>query len=233
VTDSSNIRAVVLLSGGLDSTTVLALAAASGRQTHALSFAYGQRHAVELECARKQAARFGALAHEVVDLSHFGRLVSRASSLLASNPVTPETTPTAGIPSTYVPARNTLFLSYALAWAEVLDAQEIWGGVNAVDYSGYPDCRPEFITAFERMAAEATRAGVEGRGTRIVAPLLMMSKSEIVTAGTTAGVDFADTLSCYNPRGHLACGRCESCRLRREGFTAAGVSDPTRYVEST
>lgn len=233
MTDSSNTRAVVLLSGGLDSSTVLALASAQGRDTYALSFSYGQRHAVEIACARLQAHRFGALAHEVVDLSHFGGLVSRASSLLAQSAEAPETSPTAGIPSTYVPARNTLFLAYALAWAEVLNAQEIWVGVNAVDYSGYPDCRSEFIAAFERMAAEATRAGVEGRGVRIEAPLLHMSKAEIVAAGSAAGVYFADTLSCYNPHGALACGRCESCRLRREGFTAAGVPDPTRYTEST
>lgn len=233
MTDSSNTRAVVLLSGGLDSSTVLALANAQGRDTYALSFSYGQRHAVEIACARLQAQRFGAFAHEVVDLSHFGGLVSRASSLLAQSATTPETSPTTGIPSTYVPARNTLFLSYALAWAEVLNAQEIWVGVNAVDYSGYPDCRPEFIAAFERMATEATRAGVEGRGVRIKAPLLHMSKAEIVAAGSAAGVYFADTLSCYNPHGALACGRCESCRLRREGFTAAGVPDPTRYTEST
>lgn len=231
------VPAVVLLSGGLDSTTTLALAAAEGRAVYALSFRYGQRHEVELACAARQAARFGACAHEVVDLSHLARLVAAGTSLLrASSEAVPKDTPTppGEIPSTYVPARNTLFLSYALAWAEVLDAREIWLGVNAVDYSGYPDCRPEFLAAFERLAATATRAGVEGRGVQIRAPLVTWPKEQIIRAGLAAGVDYADTVSCYDPRdtptGPRACGRCDSCRLRREGFRAAGVPDPTRYV---
>ncbi|HEY8378918.1 MAG TPA: 7-cyano-7-deazaguanine synthase QueC, partial [Nannocystis sp.] len=218
-------------------TTTLALAAAEGRAVYALSFRYGQRHEVELACAARQAARFGACAHEVVDLSHLARLVAAGTSLLrASSEAVPKDTPTppGEIPSTYVPARNTLFLSYALAWAEVLDAREIWLGVNAVDYSGYPDCRPEFLAAFERLAATATRAGVEGRGVQIRAPLVTWPKEQIIRAGLAAGVDYADTVSCYDPRdtptGPRACGRCDSCRLRREGFRAAGVPDPTRYV---
>ncbi|MDC0717787.1 7-cyano-7-deazaguanine synthase QueC [Nannocystis bainbridge] len=231
------VRAVVLLSGGLDSTTVLALAASEGRETYALSFRYGQRHEVELESAARQAARFGARAHEVVDLAHLGRLVAAGTSLLqASSAAVPkDSQPVAGeIPSTYVPARNTLFLAYALGWAEVLGAGEIWVGVNAVDYSGYPDCRPEFLAAFERLAAEATRAGVEGKPLRVRAPLIDWSKRQIIEAGQAAGVDYADTVSCYDPRVEddrpRACGRCESCRLRRDGFVAAGVEDPTRYV---
>lgn len=230
-------RAVVLLSGGLDSTTVLALAAAEGRETYALSFRYGQRHEVELLSAARQARRFGARAHEVVDLSHLSRLIAAGTSLLkASDQAVPKDSHTADgeIPSTYVPARNTLFLAYALGWSEVLGASEIWLGVNAVDYSGYPDCRPAFVEAFERLAAEATRAGVEGRGVKLRAPLITWSKAQIVQAGAAAGVDYADTVSCYDPivRDELprACGRCDSCRLRREGFVAAGVADPTRYA---
>ena len=230
-------RAVVLLSGGLDSTTVLALAAAEGRQLHALSFRYGQRHDVELTCAARQARRFGARAHEFVDLAHLGRLVAAGTSLLQTSEqaVPKDSNPAASeIPSTYVPARNTLFLAYALGWAEVLGAAEIWLGVNAVDYSGYPDCRPEFLAAFERLAAEATRAGVEGNPLKIRAPLITWSKSQIIQAGQAAGVDYSDTVSCYDPvvtdGGPLACGRCDSCRLRRDGFTAASIPDPTRYV---
>ncbi len=234
---SSPTRAVVLLSGGLDSTTVLALAAAEGRETYALSFRYGQRHEVELASAARQARRLGARAHEVVDLSHLGRLVAAGTSLLkASERAVPKDSHAASdeIPSTYVPARNTLFLAYALGWAEVLEAAEIWLGVNAVDYSGYPDCRPAFVAAFERLAAEATRAGVQGRGVKLRAPLITWSKAQIIRAGTDADVDYADTVSCYDPvvTDDLprACGRCDSCRLRREGFAAAGVPDPTRYA---
>lgn len=230
-------RAIVLLSGGLDSTTVLALAAARGREPFALSFRYGQRHELELACAARQARRFGARAHEVVDLGHMGRLVAAGTSLLraSAEDVPKDSAPAAGeIPSTYVPARNTVFLAYALAWAEVVGAAEIWLGINAVDYSGYPDCRPAFVAAFERLAAEATRAGAEGRAPRIHAPLITWSKAQIIRAGAEAGVDYADTLSCYDPREAegraLACGRCESCRLRREGFAAAGVADTTRYA---
>ncbi|MDC0668855.1 7-cyano-7-deazaguanine synthase QueC [Nannocystis radixulma] len=234
---SEPVRAVVLLSGGLDSTTVLALAAAEGRALHALSFRYGQRHEVELVSAARQAARFGARAHEVVDLAHLGRLVAAGTSLLrASGEAVPKDSSTGEgeIPSTYVPARNTLFLAYALGWAEVLGAAEIWIGVNAVDYSGYPDCRPQFLAAFERLAAEATRAGVEGKPLHVRAPLIDWSKSQIIQAGCAAGVDYADTVSCYDPvvvaELPRACGRCDSCRLRRDGFAAAGVPDPTRYV---
>jgi len=227
--------AVVLLSGGLDSTTVLALAASAGRELHALSFRYGQRHEVELEHARRQARRFGVRAHEVVDLAHVGTLVASATSLVRGSPLeVPKDGPGETIPSTYVPARNTLFLAYALAWAEALGAAEIWLGVNALDYSGYPDCRPEFIAAFQRLATLATRAGVEGRPIVLQTPLLELSKAQIVRAGQRLDVDYADTLSCYEPvvRGDfaLACGRCDSCRLRRLGFEQAGVPDPTRYV---
>lgn len=235
--------AVVLLSGGLDSVTVLAVAAARGLAVHALSFAYGQRHAVELECARRAAKQFGARAHEVVDLSHLGRLVAPATSLVAGSSLSvskTRTADTAGIPTTYVPARNTLFLSYALAWAEVVKARRIFIGVNALDYSGYPDCRPEFIASFERTANLATKAGVEAdldrdtRGIRVEAPLQELRKSEIVALGLEHGVDYADTVSCYDPSTDAdgqpwACGACESCGLRREGFEGAGVVDPTRY----
>ena len=239
-------RAVVLLSGGLDSTTVLALAAAEGRETYALSFGYGQRHAVELECARRQALRFRARAHEIADLAHIAPLVASATSLVRASPLAvprdgeglaPPGGPAVGkIPSTYVPARNTLFLAYALAWAEALDAAEIWLGVNALDYSGYPDCRPEFIAAFQRLATLATRAGVEGRPILLQTPLLELSKAQIVKTGQRLDVDYADTVSCYDPvlRGDLAlaCGRCDSCRLRRQGFEQAGVPDPTRYLQT-
>ena len=231
------IRAVVLLSGGLDSTTVLALATAAGRQVHALSFRYGQRHALELACAARQAARMEVRAHEVVDVGHVGRLVASATSLVQGSPldVPKDATPGAGaIPSTYVPARNTLFLAYALAWAEALDAREIWLGINALDYSGYPDCRPEFVAAFQKLADLATRTGVEGRPIRLETPLLHMSKADIVRAGHRLDVDYADTLSCYDPQVHgadaHACGRCDSCQLRREGFAQAALPDPTRYA---
>ncbi|MFY0538420.1 7-cyano-7-deazaguanine synthase QueC [Nannocystis pusilla] len=229
-------RAVVLLSGGLDSTMVLALAAAEGRETYALSFRYGQRHEVELASAARQAARFGARAHEVVDLAHLGRLVAAGTSLLrASSEAVPKDN-TAGegeIPSTYVPARNTLFLAYALGWAEVLGAGEIWVGVNAVDYSGYPDCRPQFTSVRAPGRRGHARRG-RGQAAARRAPLISWSKGQIVQAGLAAGVDYADTVSCYDPvvadDRPRACGRCDSCRLRRDGFAAAGVPDPTRYV---
>ncbi|MFO7567516.1 MAG: 7-cyano-7-deazaguanine synthase QueC [Enhygromyxa sp.] len=236
--------AIVLLSGGLDSTTVLAIAATEARQqVHALSFAYGQRHVVELGCAARQAERFGAVAHEVLELEQLGKLVAGASSLVASSPLSvpsaAEREHDQAIPSTYVPARNTLFLSYALAWAEVVGARDIWIGVNAVDYSGYPDCRPAFIEAFERTANLATRVGVEaapGEGIRIHAPLIDLHKHEIIARGVALGVDYADTTSCYDPRERdgqaLACGRCESCSLRRAGFVEAKIPDPTRYLPS-
>lgn len=231
-------RAVVLLSGGLDSATVLSIARAKGREVHALSFAYGQRHAVELDCARALAGRAEVAAHEVVDLGPFGRLVAQATALCAdsSTPVPDANEADAGtIPTTYVPARNTVFLAHALAWAEAIGAGEIWLGVNDVDYSGYPDCRPAYLDAFQAMAALATRDGVEGRPIRVRAPLLGMDKAAIIRAGVKLGVDYASTTSCYAPsedeQGALACGRCESCAHRRRGFSAAGVPDPTRYAD--
>ena len=219
--------AVVLLSGGLDSATVLAIACAQGFACHALSLDYGQRHAAELAAAKRVAAALGAVEHKIIalDLTAIG-----GSALTDANIAVPET-PGAGIPVTYVPARNTVFLSLALGWAEVLGAQDIFIGVNAVDYSGYPDCRPEYIAAFERLANLATRAGVEGTPFHIEAPLIRMSKAEIIRAGLRLGVDYALTVSCYaaDLEGR-ACGRCDSCRLRAAGFAAAGVPDPTRYV---
>lgn len=220
-------RAVVLLSGGLDSATVLAIAKTQGFDAYALSVAYGQRHVIELEAAARVASQLGASAHQVmhVDLDVVG-----GSALTDRNIAVPQS-PSIGIPVTYVPARNTLFLSLALGWAEVLGASDLFIGVNAVDYSGYPDCRPEFIQAFERLADLATRAGVEGRGFRIHAPLQHWSKKQIVEKGTELGVDFAQTVSCYSADDEgRACGRCDSCRLRAEGFIAAGVADPTRYA---
>ena len=221
-------RAVVLLSGGLDSATVLALAREQGLECYALSVAYGQRHQAELTAAAAIARTVGAREHRVmrVDLANIG------GSALTDRSIAVPTTPTTGIPITYVPARNTIMLSLALGWAEVLDAREIHVGVNAIDYSGYPDCRPEFITAFEQLARLATRAGVEGRGIDIRAPLIHMSKAQIVREGARLGVDYSLTVSCYqaDARG-LACGLCDSCKLRREGFVSAGLSDPTRYVQ--
>ena len=219
-------RAVVLLSGGLDSSTVLAMARAQGFECYALSVHYGQRHSAELDAARKIAAALGAHEHRVmgVDLAGIG-----GSALTDAGMAVPES-PTAGIPITYVPARNTLLLALALGWAEVVGANDIFVGVNAVDYSGYPDCRPEFIAAFEKLAQLATRAGVEGARCTIQAPLIALSKADIIRAGTGLGVDFSLTVSCYQagPDG-AACGRCDSCRLRAAGFAAAGLPDPTRY----
>jgi 7-cyano-7-deazaguanine synthase len=220
-------RAVVLLSGGLDSATVLAMAKEQGFACYAMSFAYGQRHAVELAAAAAVAQRAGVLEHRVVpiDLSAFG-----GSALTDAAIAVPET-PTAGIPVTYVPARNTVFLALALAWSEVLDVHDIFIGVNAVDFSGYPDCRPEFIRAFEALAAVATKAGVEGMGFRIHSPLIDLTKADIIRRGVALGVDYGITVSCYQPDASGgACGRCDSCRLRRDGFAAAGVPDPTRYA---
>jgi len=217
----------VLVSGGLDSATCLAIARAAGFDCHALSFSYGQRHAAELAAARRVAAALGAVEHRVmnIDLAAFG-----GSALTDRGIAVPEG-PTTGIPVTYVPARNTVFLSLALAWSEVLGAQDIFIGVNAVDYSGYPDCRPEFIEAFERVANLATRAGVEGQARlRIQVPLISLSKAEIIRRGGELGVDYSLTVSCYQADDEgRACGRCDSCRLRREGFAAAGMADPTRY----
>lgn len=219
-------NAVVLLSGGLDSATVLAMAREQGFECYALSVDYGQRHHAELAAAQRVANSLGAQELRVVDidLTGFG-----GSALTDSNIAVPET-PSAGIPSTYVPARNTIMLSMALAWAEVLHANHIFVGINAVDYSGYPDCRPAYIEAFERMANLATKAAVEGQTLHVHAPLLHMSKGEIIAAGTRLGVDYAQTVSCYqaDEQGH-ACGVCDSCRLRSAGFTAAGVVDPTSY----
>ncbi len=219
--------AVVLVSGGLDSATCLAIARAEGYACHALSFAYGQRHEAELAAAARVASALGAIEHRVmrIDLAMFG-----GSALTDPGIAVPEA-PTTGIPVTYVPARNTVFLSLALAWSEVLGAHDIFIGVNAVDYSGYPDCRPEFVAAFERMANLATRAGVEDAvPLSIRAPLIALSKAEIIRRGQALGVDYALTVSCYQADAEgRACGRCDSCRLRREGFAAAGMPDPTRY----
>jgi 7-cyano-7-deazaguanine synthase len=219
-------RAVVLLSGGLDSATVLALAREQGRECYALSVAYGQRHAVELQAAEKIARRLGAHEHRVMHVD----LASIGGSALTDSTIDVPQIPAAGIPVTYVPARNTIMLSLALAWAEVLDAREIHVGVNAIDYSGYPDCRPEYVAAFERLAGLATRAGIEGRGPAIRAPLIQMSKAQIVREGARLGVDYSLTVSCYQADADgRACGLCDSCRLRREGFVSAGIPDPTRY----
>ena len=219
-------RAIVLLSGGLDSSTVLAMARARGFECYALSVHYGQRHGAELDAAGRIAAALGAREHRVmgVDLAGIG-----GSALTDCSMAVPES-PTTGIPVTYVPARNTLFLSLALGWAEVINATDIFVGVNAVDYSGYPDCRPEFIRAFENLAQLATKAGVEGARFRIQAPLIDMSKSDIIRTGTQLGVDFSLTISCYQADAEgIACGKCDSCRLRAAGFAAAEVPDPTRY----
>jgi 7-cyano-7-deazaguanine synthase len=219
-------RAVVLLSGGLDSATTLAIARAQGFGCFALSVAYGQRHSAELDAARRVAVSLGVQDHRVmsVDLAGIGGSALTDASLAVPEEGTP------GIPITYVPARNTMMLSLALAWAEVLGARDIFIGVNAVDYSGYPDCRPEFIAAFEKLAALATRAGVEGAPCRVHAPLITLTKSDIIREGTRLGVDFAATVSCYQADAEgFACGRCDSCRIRRAGFQAAGVPDPTRY----
>lgn len=223
-------HAVVLLSGGLDSATTLAIARSQGFDCHALSFRYGQRHAAELACARAVARHLGAADHRVLDLDlrAFG-----GSALTADLPVPKDGPPpgdSARIPVTYVPARNTIFLACALALAEVVDAADIFIGVNAVDYSGYPDCRPEFVSAFETMANLATRAAVEGRRVSIRTPLIDLSKAEIIRRGFELGVDFAQTSSCYDPSADgAACGRCDACRLRLEGFRHLGRPDPARY----
>ncbi len=222
-------KAVVLYSGGLDSTTCVAIARAEGFVPYALSFAYGQRHAVELAKARENAPKIGAAEHLVVDFD----LRRIGGSALTAELEVPKGEPGEdAIPVTYVPARNTIFLSFALAWAEVLGAFDIFIGVNALDYSGYPDCRPEYIEAFERMANLATRAGVEGKGSlHIHAPLIELSKAEIICRGLSLGVDYACTHSCYDPTpAGLACGDCDSCRLRLKGFREAGLVDPIAYL---
>jgi 7-cyano-7-deazaguanine synthase len=219
-------KAVVLLSGGLDSATTLAEARSQGYSCHAMSVDYGQRHAAELDAAGRVAQALGAVEHRSVklDLALFG------GSALTDARIAVPTAPSDGIPVTYVPARNTIMLSLALAWAEVLGSRDIFIGVNAVDYSGYPDCRPEYIAAFERMASLATKAAVEGNPVHIRAPLIHLSKAEIIRRGTQLGVDYAMTVSCYQADAQgLACGQCDSCRLRRQGFVEAGVPDPTQY----
>lgn len=224
-------KAVVLVSGGLDSATILALAASEGYDCYTMAFDYGQRHRAELAAAERISGAAGALDHKVISLD----LTAIGGSALTDSAIdVPDHSDAPGIPVTYVPARNTVFLSIALGWAEVLDAQDIFIGVNAVDYSGYPDCRPEYIAAFERMANLATRAGVEGSALRIRTPLMELSKADIIALGTELDVDYALTVSCYraNARGE-ACGRCDSCYLRREGFRQAGVADPTRYYDAT
>lgn len=220
-------KAVVLLSGGLDSATILAQAKAAGFACYSMSFDYGQRHRAELQAAERVARQMEVVEHKVIGLNLNG---IGGSALTDSSIAVPEA-PTEGIPVTYVPARNTVFLSLALGWAEVLGAHDIFIGVNAVDYSGYPDCRPEFIEAFERVANLATREGVEGRGFRIQAPLQNLSKAQIVQIGVQYGVDYGLTVSCYQADDDgRACGKCDSCRLRAAGFAAAGAADPTRYA---
>jgi 7-cyano-7-deazaguanine synthase len=221
--------AIVLLSGGLDSATCLAMANAEGLRTHAMSFRYGQRHTAELDAAARVVGAIGAVEHRIVDidLGAFG-----GSSLVGDGEIPKGRTGPEigeGIPSTYVPARNTVFLSFALAWAEVLGARDIFIGVNALDYSGYPDCRPEFIAAFEAMANQGTRSGVEGDGYRIRAPLIDLTKAQIIERGIELGVDYAMTVTCYDPTDAGACGGCDACVLRCRGFVDAGVIDPTRY----
>jgi 7-cyano-7-deazaguanine synthase len=219
-------RAVILVSGGLDSTTVLAMAQSQGYACYTLSFDYGQRHRAELYAADKVSRALGAVEHKLVKLN----LDSIGGSALTDMSIAVPEEETAGIPITYVPARNTVFLSIALGWAEVLGAHDIFIGVNAVDYSGYPDCRPEYIAAFETMANLATRAGVEGQKITIHTPLMRLGKGDIILAGIALGVDYAITVSCYQATEEgLACGKCDSCRLRRQGFADAGLNDPTHY----
>ncbi|HBO1213906.1 TPA: 7-cyano-7-deazaguanine synthase QueC [Pseudomonas aeruginosa] len=219
-------KAVILLSGGLDSATVVAMAKADGYACYTMSFDYGQRHRAELQAAERVARQLGVIEHKVIGLD----LKGMGGSALTDESIAVPESPSEGIPVTYVPARNTVFLSLALGWAEILDARDIFIGVNAVDYSGYPDCRPEFVEAFERMANLATKAGVEGNGFRIQAPLQYLSKAQIIQAGVARGVDYGLTVSCYqaDEQGR-ACGKCDSCRLRADGFAAAGISDPTPY----
>jgi 7-cyano-7-deazaguanine synthase len=219
-------RAVVLVSGGLDSATTLAMARNDGHECYALSVDYGQRHRVELDSARRVAFALGAHEHRImrVDLAGIG------GSALTDESIDVPVTAADGIPVTYVPARNTLLLSLALAWAEVISSRDLYVGVNAVDYSGYPDCRPAFIAAFTRLAGVATKAGVEGASFRVHAPLIELSKAEIIRRGLALGIDYGVTVSCYQPdAAGGACGRCDACRLRRAGFEAAGVADPTAY----
>lgn len=226
MSDTKTQKAVVLVSGGLDSTTVLAIAHAEGYQCHSISFDYGQRHRAELDAALISAKAHGSIEHKLVQLN----LNSIGGSALTDTNIAVPEEDTGGIPITYVPARNTVFLSIALGWAEVLDADAIFIGVNAVDYSGYPDCRPEYIAAFQAMANLATRAGVEGHPIRIETPLMHLTKRDIIEKGLALGVDYATTVSCYQADSEgRACGKCDSCRLRKIGFEELGAADPTRY----
>ena len=219
-------KAIILLSGGLDSATTLAIAKKLGFDCYALSFNYKQRHMSELNAAKNVAKKLKLTEHKIIEID----LTQIGGSALTDSKIDVPNSPTKGIPITYVPARNTMFLSYALAWAEVIGSSDIFIGVNAVDYSGYPDCRPEYIEAYEKLAALATKAGVEGVGFKIHAPLIKLSKSEIIKEGLALGDDFSQTVSCYqaNDMG-FACGLCDSCMFRKEGFDSAGVSDPTKY----
>jgi 7-cyano-7-deazaguanine synthase len=233
VKEKSERTAVVLLSGGLDSTTTAAMARADGFSIFALTFRYGQRHSHEIDCAIRIASAMGVKRHEIIDID-LGRL--GGSALTGDIPV-PKNRANAemesGIPLTYVPARNTIFLAYALGWAEVLNANDIFIGVNAVDYSGYPDCRPEFITAFETMANLATRAAVEGQRLTVHTPLLHLSKQQIIERGLALGVDYSLTSTCYDPSAEgIACGACDACQLRRKGFHNAGIADPVAYASN-
>jgi 7-cyano-7-deazaguanine synthase len=228
MSQSSPRKAVVLVSGGMDSAVTIAIAREQGYQVHALSVAYGQRHSAELEASERVSRMLGAVEHKTVqvDLRTIG-----GSALTADIDVPLDQDDGQGIPVTYVPARNTIMLSIALGWAEVLGSTDIWCGVNAVDYSGYPDCRPAFIEAFEQLANVATKAGVEGAGIRIHAPLMRMSKADIAREGQRLGIDFSETVSCYQADAQgRACGHCDACRLRSQGFLAAGLPDPTRYI---
>ncbi len=219
-------KAVVLLSGGLDSVTALAMAKEQGYECYTLSFDYGQRHEAELNASKKLSVTLGASQHKVITID----LRSIGGSALTDNELNVPESYEVGIPVTYVPARNTIFLSIALGWAEVLEANAIFVGVNAVDYSGYPDCRPEFVGAFETLANLATKAGVEGNKLRVEAPLMSMTKSEIISEGVRLGIDYSETVSCYQAdQLGLACGKCDSCRFRKHGFDEAGIPDPTRY----
>ena len=226
-------KAVVLLSGGLDSSTALAVAIRDGQEAHAMTFRYGQRHEIEVDAARRVAHAAKVAEHVVIDVD----LRAFGGSALTGDVAVPKDRHVDamrhGVPITYVPARNTIFLSFALAWAEVLDAQKIYIGANVLDYSGYPDCRPEYIAAFQKMADLATKAGIEGRGPEIRTPLISLTKAEIIRLGASLGVDYALTTSCYDPTVHgVACGHCDSCLLRLKGFAEAGMRDPIRSRES-
>ncbi|MGX5200978.1 7-cyano-7-deazaguanine synthase QueC [Aliikangiella sp. IMCC44632] len=222
----TNKKAIILFSGGLDSTTCLAIAQSQGYKCYALSFSYGQKHSSELEAAKRIIQQSNAVTHKIIDLN----LGSFGGSALTDELIDVPTEESDGIPSTYVPARNTVFLSVALAWAEVLQADAIFAGVNAVDYSGYPDCRPEYIQAFQSMANLATKAGIEGHGVKIETPLIALTKVEIIQLGHQLGVDYAQTVSCYQADTNgQACGQCDSCKIRQQAFNSANVADPTRY----